>query len=160
MLWVHVFGPILVFCATWVLASSLVSAQQSTLTSTKPPEPDDEAVMAMCKTELRLSGAVYNPAKPERSFALFELSSNHHSAVYRVGSRVRRFELVTVAPRGVVLKDHEGECWLQLVGEPISGRRNVARAAARPKPAKASKRARKGGNSKTSAIAIIGKSSH
>jgi hypothetical protein len=130
----------------------LVQAQ--VLTSTIPPEPADESSVAACKTDLRLSGSVYNPEHPERSMAVFEVPSSHASAVYRLGARVGAFELVAVVPRGAILRSSEGECWLRLVGDPGGGQRQVA---VKPEPqrTKAKKTKRSKSSSKNTGAAVV-----
>ena len=153
---------VLVLLCPW--GAEQASAQQEVMTSTKPPEPEQEDALAMCKTEdLRLSGSVYDEERPERSFAVFEIPSSHSSSVYRVGARVGAFELVMVAPRGVMLRGGDGECWLRLVGEPTSVRASSSRARAKAKAkAKAKRRSRKakhkskGKGKKDSHVVVIG----
>ncbi|HKU36644.1 MAG TPA: hypothetical protein VJR89_00820, partial [Polyangiales bacterium] len=64
----------------WLLLSAALAlggaararAQTAVLTTTAPPAADDEDT-PVCKSELRLSGAVYDAARPERSMALVQL---------------------------------------------------------------------------------------
>lgn len=76
-----------------------------------PPTPP-------CKTELRLSGTVYNAAAPERSMAMLHTKDDKRGAVYRAGAMVSEFEVMDVLPRGVLLRGAEGECWLRLKQDP------------------------------------------
>lgn len=135
-------------------ATPLALAQDSAAVSTQP-EPDEAEVAPMCKTELRLSGAVYDPERPESSFAVFETQGSS-GWVYRVGARIGGFELLRVAPRGALLRGPEGECWLQLVGDTTTAR-------ARERPAPRSKRPARPKRAKTakkSEVVVIGSRSN
>lgn len=132
-------------------------AQTPVLTTTKPPEPAEESTTPACKTDLRLSGSVYDAEHPERSMAVFEVPSSHASAVYRLGSRVGSYELVAVLPRGVFLRGSGGECWLRLVGDPNATQRRVeVKPQPQPKKAKRSKSKAKSKEKKTGAAVVIG----
>jgi hypothetical protein len=147
----------LLLLALWPLTSRVAVAQAQVLTSTKPREQTDESTVTACKTDLRLSGAVYNDQHPERSMAVFEVPTSHASAVYRLGSRVGLFELVAVVPRGVILRDSEGECWLRLVGDPnVSQRPAPVRPRPQPKKPKSSKSKSKSKAKDTGAAIVIG----
>lgn len=120
------------------------------LASTTQPATDPEPTPPMCKTELRLSGAVYNATRPERSFAMFQLTSSQRSAVYRVGTWVSDYQVLEVAPRGVLLRDAQGECWMQLVGDTFGPARRQAVAKRSSKTARAKKSA------KRSQVVVVG----
>lgn len=97
-----------------------------------PPPPDCD------ESKLRLSGTVYNPAAPERSLAMLHTSDDKRGAVYREGAMVSAFEVMSVLPRGVVLRSAEGECWLRLKQDP-----NKARPSSRSRKANKRKKKRK-----------------
>jgi hypothetical protein len=132
-------GDLGILCA-WsvVMVGSVVvghAGAQATLTSTTEPSSpeDDEPLLPRCKTDLRLSGTVYDVEHPDRSFAVFHLAPNTPGAVYRLGMGVGAFELVAVEPRGVVLRSADGECWMRLVGAPIDHSRKAQSRPARHK---------------------------
>jgi hypothetical protein len=135
------------------LAVRTAFAQAQVLTSTKPPDPADESTIAACKTDLRLSGSVYDAKNPERSLAVFEVPSSHASAVYRLGSRAGLYELVAVVPRGVILRSSEGECWLRLVSDPNGNQHSVA---VKPKPPQPKKPKQSRSTAKKAAAVVIG----
>jgi hypothetical protein len=136
-----------VFC----VATTPALAQDATKANAQA-ETDEAAFAPMCKTDLRLSGAVFNAKRPERSFALFETQASHNGWVYRIGARIGAFELVEVAPRGALLRGPEGECWLQLIGDPPS-----AHARAQPSPrSKRPNRPKKPKNAKKTDVVVIG----
>ena len=132
------------------LATGAVAAQQSEL----PPPPqaasDEEDVVPMCHNDLRLSGAVYNPRRPARSFAVVQLKEGQPGFVYRVGGWIGHYQLLAIEPRGVLLRDGEAECWLQLRGAPADTRRPKAK----PRSKKKKRSARKA--KKTSSVTVIG----
>jgi hypothetical protein len=97
-----------------------------------------------------LSGAVYNDRRPERSFAVVQDEGSKAGAVYRVGTWVQGFELVSVAPRGVLLRSEHGECWLRLVGD-ASPRVAPTRRAQKPET-----RGKKRPPAKRKEVAVIG----
>lgn len=105
----------------------------------------------MCKTDLRLSGTVYDDNYPERSFALFQ-QKEHAGAIYREGMWVLTYEIVVIEPRGVLLRDEQGECWLRLVGNP---ERSHAAPPPRKNKGKKGKRAKK--PAKPKGFVVIGK---
>jgi hypothetical protein len=136
-----VVGPV---AARWVRAQETVLA-----TTASPQEPSDDSV-PLCKTELRLSGAVYNSRHPERSFALVQPRKNEPAGVVRVGSSLGGFQLLAIEPRGVLLRSADGECWLRLVGDP--GARAAAAAPPRHGKAKRAHKAKK----KKSQVLVVG----
>jgi hypothetical protein len=85
---------------------------------------------------MRLSGAVYDATRPERSFALVQLRPKQPAEVCRTGAWVGTYELVAIEPRGILLRNAEGQCWLRLVGDPDPTRRVTAP----PPKARASKK--------------------
>jgi hypothetical protein len=103
-------------CALAALTLSAEAfAEDVALASTVAPEvveaeTEEEQPIPMCKTELRLSGAVFDARRPEHSFAVLQAMPSRSGAVYRVGMWVAGYELVQVAPRGVLLRDRDGEC--------------------------------------------------
>jgi len=135
--------------ALWSHSKGLVHAAEPVLTSTAPPEPDGEEPLPMCKTDIRLSGSVYDAARPERSFALFSVKPGVAGALYRAGMWVGDYELVTIEPRGVLLRNRDGVCSLRLVGDPIAR----ANRPAAPPPARERKAAKK----KTSGAVVVGR---
>ncbi len=133
-------------------SGSRAEAQEVALASVTPPEPrSGETVVPTCKTDLRLSGAVYDARHPERSFALVQLRKNERAGLVRVGSSLGSFELVAIEPRGILLRDTSGVCWLRLVGDPAARARQ---AAPPPRRAKAKKAPPKG--KKKSEVVVIG----
>jgi hypothetical protein len=121
------------------LARGHALGQQVVLASRAASAPaDDDELVPACKTNIRLSGAVYDTARPERSLALFKLATNQRAGVYRAGMWVGSYELVAIEPRGVLLRNADGECWLRLVGDPDRAR-SVKAPPPRPKPRKPKK---------------------
>jgi hypothetical protein len=120
-------------------------AQETVLASVTPPKPDDEGdVVPTCKTDFRLSGAVFDARHPERSFALVEVKKNERASLVRVGSWLGGFQILAVEPRGILLRDANGACWLRLVGDPAARGRQAPpppprRAEAKPAPPKQKK---------------------
>lgn len=112
-------------------------------------EEQDNAI-PLCKTDLRLSGAVYNATRPERSFALFHVSSGHAGELYRVGMWVGTFEVLAVEPNGVLLRDRAGECRLPILAD--AGARH-----ARAAPAHAARAPAKHGKPPKSQVFVVGK---
>jgi hypothetical protein len=143
------------------LSGSSLRAEEPAATSTQQPDHEDEDetedALEQCKIDLRLSGSVYDAADPEHSFAVLEVPSSHASAVYRVGARVGLYELVAILPRGAVLRNDDGECWLRLVGGPVDNRPVAAPAKpAKPKKKKGKRAGGKSKDSKASTVAVIG----
>lgn len=138
-------------CLAGSLAPTRASAQEPAHAS---DDEEDEDAAPMCDTSLRLSGALYNAMRPERSMAVLQVDSKHPGSVYRVGTWVSGYELVTVAPRGALLRNDDGECWLQLVGD------GSPRSAPAPRPKKAQDRGKKKKGKKKpdkhSEVAVIG----
>jgi hypothetical protein len=133
------------------LAIPAAQAQDATKADAEP-EAEQAELAPMCKTDLRLSGAVYNAKRPERSFALLETEASHNGWVYRIGSRIGAFELLEVAPRGALLRGPDGECRLQLVGDA-----SAAHARARPTPrSKRPNRPSKPKKANKSEVVVIG----
>jgi hypothetical protein len=131
-------------------AAAGAQAQSAVLTSTRAPQPaDNDELIPVCKTDLRLSGSLYNSTRPKRSFAIFQVRPDRPGELYRAGMRVGAYELVAIEPRGVLLRDAHGECWLRLVGDPVA---RAHRAAVPPPPAKP----RRSPKAKASDVAVIG----
>lgn len=98
-------------------------------------QEDDEIVpVPACETKLRLSGTIYNPSAPGRSMAMLHSADDKRGAVYRAGAFVSSFEVMSVLPRGILLRGEQGECVLRLKGDPNK----------RVQPPKRKKRKRKG----------------
>lgn len=129
-------------------------AQSNETTTTTEPEAEDSTPLTLCKTDLRLSGAIYDSASPRRSFVVIQAPSDRAGTVYRVGMMIGGYRVVMVAPRGVMLRSDDGECWLRLVGEPSRGGRTTA--AVQPKPSKSAKKARARAPKKAEDVAVIG----
>lgn len=84
------------------------------------PLPPPAPTLALCQTDLRLSGTFYNDRFPHKSFATFHVRADHPGGeVYRVGERVAAFEIVSVGPRSVVLDDGGPGCYLKLAGTSV-----------------------------------------
>lgn len=137
------------------LAGSLLpataSADEPMLASLTPPKSEPaEEVVPTCKTDLRLSGAVYDTNHPERSFALVQYPKDMRAGVVRVGSTLGTYELIAIEPRGILLRSAAGECWLRLVGDP------VARAKQPAAPPRREKASRKPQQKNKSSVVVIG----
>lgn len=140
-------------CSLLLLMTSALTPRTALTQAPTPAssDPAEEALMPACKTDLRLSGSVYNAEHPLRSMAVFEVPSSHASAVYRLGSRVGSYELIAVVPRGVILRSSDGECWLRLVGDPHE---TPVAAKPKPQPSKA-KRSRSSSKNKQAGAAVV-----
>jgi hypothetical protein len=139
----------LVVCA---LAVAHARAQGTVLASADPPKSKSETadeIVPVCKTDLRLTGSVYDARHPERSFVLVQARSNAPAGVFRAGSWLGAFQIVAIEPRGMLLRNAEGDCWLRLVGDPAA-RKHLP--APPPRPAKA----RKPPPKKKSEVVVIG----
>jgi general secretion pathway protein C len=101
------------------------------------PDFQQPPPLELCKTDLRLSGTVYDARHPERSFAMFHVRAERSGEVYRVGERVGAFGLRYVWERTVVLDDGAAGCYLKLAGAPAPAPR--AAKPAKKKPAKKKK---------------------
>lgn len=131
---------------------SHAGAEETKLASVTLPKPQgSDQVIPACKTDLRLSGAVYDARHPERSFALVQFRKNERAGVVRVGSSLGAFQLVAIEPRGVLLSNAEGHCWLRLVGDP------AARARPAPPPPRRAKAKRSPKQKKKSEVVVIGR---
>lgn len=74
-----------------------------------------EACEGSMQDQIRLSGTIYDPKRPERSFAILGKRSESGTAVYRSGARIGTLELLEVHPRAVLLDSEEGApCWLRM----------------------------------------------
>jgi hypothetical protein len=145
-------GGALVACVLVVCAAAgRVHAQETVLASVTPPKSETpDEVVPVCKTDLRLTGSVYDARHPERSFALVEVRKNERAGLVRAGSWVGNFQIVAIEPRGMLLRSTEGDCWLRLVGDPAA-RKHLP--APPPRPAKAKK---KPPPKKKSEVVVIG----
>jgi hypothetical protein len=110
---------------------------RATAHAAAPATAPDHDTVPTCKTDARLSGAIYDARHPERSFALVQPRAGEKGAVYRAGMTIGIYELVAIEPRGVLLRSTEGECWLRLVGSPERATKTT------PPPKKKKKRKRK-----------------
>lgn len=138
----------LVVCA---VAACRARGQETVLASVASPEPEPSAeVIPWCKTDVRLSGAVYNARHPERSFALVQVRKNEHAGLVRVGSSLGAFRILAIEPRGILLRSTDGQCWLRLVGDP------TARATNAP-PARRAKLNKQAARHKESGVVVIGR---
>ena len=151
-------GAGLGFAAAFMLyGPAAAAAQEHVLTSTTAPAPEsakERETTPICKTELRLSGTVYDENYPERSFALFQLKPNHAGELYREGMWVLTYEVLAIEPRGVLLRDSQGECWLRLIGNPAER----AKAAAPPRPQRNKGKKGKGGKKgQPKGFVVVGK---
>ncbi|HKU44224.1 MAG TPA: hypothetical protein VJR89_38960, partial [Polyangiales bacterium] len=77
---------------------------------------------------------------------------NQPATLARVGAQLGAFELVAIEPRGVLLRNADGECWLRLVGDPIArAQRKTA------PPARAASKDDKKKKKKKSEVVVIGR---
>jgi hypothetical protein len=127
-----------------------VRAQAAVLATTASPKGPSDEIIPLCKTDLRLSGAVYNARHPERSFALLQARANEPAGLVRVGSSMAGFQLLAIEPRGILLRNADGQCWLRLVGDPAARTRRAS-APARPTKAKQAHRQKHNG------VVVIGR---
>jgi hypothetical protein len=127
-----------------------VRAQATVLAAVAPPkaEPSEE-VIPLCKTDLRLSGAVFNARHPERSFALVQVRENEPAGLVRVGFSLSGFQLLAIEPRGILMRNADGRCWLRLTGDAAARTR---RASSPPRRVTAKQAARH----KKSEVVVIG----
>jgi hypothetical protein len=127
-------------------ANGRAVAQEAALATSSAADIDTAPTCTM--TDTRLSGAVYDASRPERSFALVQHRAGQRGEVYRAGMSIGVYELVAIEPRGVLLRSADGECWLRLVGSPERALRASA-----PPPRK-KKRARKTDKAKSEVVVI------
>lgn len=114
-------------CSGVLISFLTATAVAQPPTVPQPEREDADEPLPQCHTDIRLSGTVYDPDHAEHSFALLHVQANRPGEVYREGENVSAFEILSVDPRGVLLRGEHGECWLGLSG---------ARASAPPPPRK------------------------
>ena len=154
--WLVRAGAALLLSVCNDLGSSAHAQSTAPLATTEADtEAEDSTAFALCKTDLRLSGAIYDSARPRRSFVVIQAPTDRAGTVYRVGMMIGGYRVVTVAPRGVMLRNDDGECWLRLVGEPSRGGRTTTAVQAKPSK-RAKKRARARASKKAKDVAVIG----
>ncbi len=92
-----------------------------------------------CEVEAELVAVVYNPRKPERSFALVAQGRNPARLV-GVGSWVEGMRVVAIRPKALWLDAENDACWLPMAREPLPH--------ATPQPKRKRERAKRARNSK------------
>lgn len=116
-----------VACAALVVCASARAQEEGALAAAEPTDARAKPLhthsalpdwAAICETDIRIVGALFNAQHPERSQVLLRSAPGRRSAVYRPGMSINQYRLLAIEPRAVLFADGGQSCWLRMVPGP------------------------------------------